>query len=119
MNFSLQKQRQAEEQERLRKIQEALEEERKQKEEEERKVREEEENRRKLVFNFIIHLLIRLSIKKSNTIHLFQRKIEIEAKRKMEELERKRQEEEDLRAAVALQVGVADLKQFYCVSNGI
>lgn len=32
------------------------------------------------------------------------RKIEMEAKRKMEELERKRQEDEDLRAAVALQV---------------
>lgn len=29
----------------------------------------------------------------------------MEAKRKMEELERKRQEDEDLRAAVALQVG--------------
>lgn len=43
----LQKQRQAEEQERLRKIQEALEAERKQKDEEERKACEEEENRRK------------------------------------------------------------------------
>lgn len=32
------------------------------------------------------------------------RKVEMEAKRKMEELERKRQEDEDLRAAVALQV---------------
>lgn len=42
-----QKQRQAEEQERLRKIQEALETERRQKEEEERKSREEEENRKK------------------------------------------------------------------------
>lgn len=43
----LQKQRQAEEQDRLRKIQEALEAERKQKEDEERKAGEEEENRRK------------------------------------------------------------------------
>lgn len=43
----LQKQRQAEEQERLRKIQEALEAERKQKDEEERKACEEVENRRK------------------------------------------------------------------------
>jgi len=73
----LQKQRQAEEQERLRKIQEALEAERREKEEEQRRIREDEENRRK--------------------------KIEIETKRKLEELERKRQEDEDLRAAVALQ----------------
>lgn len=43
----LQQQRQAEEQERLRKIQKALESDRKQKEEEERKACEEEENRRK------------------------------------------------------------------------
>lgn len=46
-NCCPQRQRQAEEQDRLRKIQEALELERKQKEEEERKIREEEENRRK------------------------------------------------------------------------
>lgn len=45
--FCLQKQRQAEEQERLRKIQEALELERKQKEDEERKIREDEANRKK------------------------------------------------------------------------
>lgn len=32
------------------------------------------------------------------------RKVEMETKRKMEEIERKRQEDEDLRAAVALQV---------------
>lgn len=43
----LQKQRQAEEQERLRKIQEALEADRRQKEDEERRIREDEENRRK------------------------------------------------------------------------
>lgn len=35
---------------------------------------------------------------------IFYRKIEMEAKRKLEEVERKRQEDEDLRAAVALQV---------------
>lgn len=34
----------------------------------------------------------------------FYRKVEMETKRKMEEIERKRQEDEDLRAAVALQV---------------
>lgn len=38
----------------------------------------------------------------------------MEAKRKMEELERKRQEDEDLRAAVALQVL---LFSNYCVAN--
>lgn len=32
------------------------------------------------------------------------RKVEIEQKRKLEEMERRRQEQEDLRAAVALQV---------------
>lgn len=47
-----QRQRQAEEQDRLRKIQEALELERKQKEAEERTIREEEENRRKYVTLF-------------------------------------------------------------------
>lgn len=50
----LQKQRQAEEQNRLRKIQEALEAERKQKELEELKIREEEENRRKYGFTISI-----------------------------------------------------------------
>lgn len=35
---------------------------------------------------------------------IFYRKVEMETKRKMEEIERKRQEDEDLRAAVALQV---------------
>ncbi|XP_031632480.1 myosin heavy chain 95F isoform X3 [Contarinia nasturtii] len=77
LQSELKMQRQAEEQDRLRKIQEALELERKQKQEEDRRIREDEENRRK--------------------------KVEIESKRKMEELERKRQEDEDLRAAVALQ----------------
>lgn len=37
-------------------------------------------------------------------MHFFNRKVEMETKRKMEEIERRRQEDEDLRAAVALQV---------------
>lgn len=49
LKAELQKQRQAEEQERLRKIQDALEMERRQKAEEERRVKEEEENRKKSV----------------------------------------------------------------------
>lgn len=49
IHVKLQEQRNAEEQERLRKIQAALEAERKAKEEDERRVREEEETRRKLV----------------------------------------------------------------------
>lgn len=73
-------------------------------------MREDEENRRKLVdfvlvlflFCFIINLLADVLICFS---FYSSRKIEMEAKRKMEELERKRQEDEDLRAAVALQVG--------------
>ena len=81
LNVELKKQRQAEEQDRLRKIQESLEMERRQKEEEERQAREDEENRRK--------------------------KAEIETKRKLEEIERKRQEEEDRKAAEALQVSQA------------
>lgn len=47
LKAELQKQRQAEEQERLRKIQDALEQERRQKADEERRVMEEEENRKK------------------------------------------------------------------------
>lgn len=70
-------QKNAEEQERLRKIQEEMEKEKKRKEEEERKKREEEENRRK--------------------------KIEMEARRKAEEEERRRQDEEDKKIAAALQ----------------
>ncbi|XP_069688950.1 myosin heavy chain 95F isoform X3 [Periplaneta americana] len=73
----VQQQKNAEEQERLRKIQEEMEREKKRKEEEERKKREEEENRRK--------------------------KIEMEARRKAEEEERRRQEEQDKKAAAALQ----------------
>lgn len=45
----LQKQRQAEEQERLRKIQESIEMERKQKADEEKRIKEEEETRKRLV----------------------------------------------------------------------
>ncbi|XP_015589785.1 myosin heavy chain 95F isoform X2 [Cephus cinctus] len=67
----------AEEQERLRKIQQEMEGERRRKEEEERKKREEEDNRRK--------------------------KIEMETRRKAEEEQRRRQEEEDKKTAAALQ----------------
>ncbi|XP_018568271.1 myosin heavy chain 95F isoform X2 [Anoplophora glabripennis] len=73
----LQEQKNAEEQERLRKIQEELERQKRLKEEEERKQREEEENRRK--------------------------KAEIEARRKLEEEERKKQEEADRKLALELQ----------------
>lgn len=68
----------AEEQARLKKIQQELELEKKRKEEEERRKKEEEENRRK--------------------------KLDMEARRKIEEEQRKKQEEEDQKAAVALQV---------------
>ncbi|XP_055588992.1 myosin heavy chain 95F isoform X2 [Uranotaenia lowii] len=77
IHIKLQEQRNAEEQERLRKIQAALEAERKAKEEEERRLREEEENRKK--------------------------KAEIETRRKEDEARRLRQEEEDRKAALALQ----------------
>ncbi|XP_049304890.1 myosin heavy chain 95F isoform X2 [Bactrocera dorsalis] len=77
LNTKLKEQKQAEEQERLRKIQEALEAERRAKEEEERKKLEDEENKRL--------------------------KAEMESRRKAEELQRLRQEEEDRRAALALQ----------------
>ncbi|KRT78215.1 Myosin head, partial [Oryctes borbonicus] len=70
-------QKNAEEQERLRKIQEEIEKERKRKEEEERRKREEEEDRRK--------------------------KAEMEARRKKEEEERKKQEEAERKAALELQ----------------
>ncbi|XP_055716099.1 myosin heavy chain 95F isoform X1 [Phlebotomus papatasi] len=78
----LQEQKNAEEQERLRKIQMALEAERKAKEEEERKRREEEENRKK--------------------------KAEMEAKRKAEEAARLRQEELDRKTAEALQAQLCE-----------
>ncbi|TMW48172.1 hypothetical protein DOY81_006742 [Sarcophaga bullata] len=77
LNTKLKEQQQAEEQERLRKIQEALEAERRAKEEEERRLREEEENKRL--------------------------KAEMEARRKAEEIQRLKQEEEDRKAALALQ----------------
>jgi len=77
----VQDQKNAEEQERLRKIQEEMEKEKKHKEEEERKKREQEENRRK--------------------------KIEMEARRKAEEEERRRQDEEDKKLAAALQAQLA------------
>ncbi|XP_058443591.1 myosin heavy chain 95F isoform X2 [Malaya genurostris] len=77
IHIKLQEQRNAEEQERLRKIQAAFEAERKAKEAEERLLREEEENRRK--------------------------KAEMEARRKEEEIRRLKQEEEDRKAALALQ----------------
>uniref|UniRef100_A0A1B6GYM3 Unconventional myosin-VI n=1 Tax=Cuerna arida TaxID=1464854 RepID=A0A1B6GYM3_9HEMI len=73
----LEAQKNAEEQERLRKIQLEMENQKKQKEEEERRNREEEENKRK--------------------------KVEIEARRKQEEEIRRRQEEEDKRTAKVLQ----------------
>lgn len=50
LNGKLKEQQQAEEQERLRRIQEALEAERRAKEEEEQRLREEVENKRLLVF---------------------------------------------------------------------
>ncbi|KAF5299207.1 hypothetical protein FQA39_LY02380 [Lamprigera yunnana] len=77
LNKKLLDQKNAEEQERLRKIQEEMERERKRKEEEEQRLREEEENRRK--------------------------KAEMEARRKKEEEERKKQEEADKKAALELQ----------------
>ncbi|XP_044259519.1 myosin heavy chain 95F isoform X2 [Tribolium madens] len=70
-------QKNAEEQARLRKIQEEMEREKKRKEEEERRLKEEEENRKK--------------------------KAEMEARRKKEEEERKRQEETDRKTAELLQ----------------
>jgi myosin-6 len=73
----VQDQKNAEEQARLRKIQEEMEREKKRKEEEERKLREEEENRKK--------------------------KAEMEARRKKEEEERKKQEEADRKTAELLQ----------------
>lgn len=72
------REKQAEEQARLRKIQQELELENKQKEEEERRKKEEEEHRKK--------------------------KLEMEARRKIEEQQRRKQEEEDQKTAVALQV---------------
>ncbi|XP_050720790.1 unconventional myosin-VI-like isoform X3 [Eriocheir sinensis] len=77
----LTQQKNAEEQERLRRIQDEMERKRRQEEEEERKRKEEEENRRK--------------------------KSELEARRKQEEQERLLQEEEDRRAAEALQAQMA------------
>lgn len=90
LNKKLQEQRSAEEQERLRKIQLALEAERRAKEEEERLKREEEDNRKK--------------------------KAEMEQRRKQEEVERLRQEEEDRKAALVLQVSYKSLMQMleYC-----
>ncbi|KAF5307261.1 hypothetical protein FQR65_LT06977 [Abscondita terminalis] len=73
----VQDQKNAEEQERLRKIQEEMEREKKRKEEEERRLREEEENRRK--------------------------KAEMEVRRKQEEEQRRKQEEAEKKAALALQ----------------
>ncbi|KAJ8946394.1 hypothetical protein NQ318_011800, partial [Aromia moschata] len=81
----LQEQKNAEEQERLRKIQEELERQKRLKEEEERKQREEEEMRKK--------------------------KAEIEARRKIEEEERKRQEEADRKMAMELQAQQEKLAQ--------
>jgi myosin VI len=81
MQFAgFQEQRNAEEQERLRKMQAEMEAVRRAKEEEERRLREEEETRRK--------------------------KAEMETRRKQEEAERLRQEEEDRRTAQALQVEI-------------
>ncbi|XP_055853454.1 myosin heavy chain 95F isoform X2 [Episyrphus balteatus] len=77
LNSKLEEQKQAEEQERLRKIQEALEAARRAKEEEERRNREDEENKKL--------------------------KTEMESRRKAEEIQRLKQEEEDRRAALSLQ----------------
>lgn len=43
----------------------------------------------------------------------------MESKRKMEELERKRQEDEDLRAAVALQVLYSTQHEIHCQNSTI
>ncbi|XP_037884641.1 myosin heavy chain 95F isoform X2 [Glossina fuscipes] len=77
LNTKLKEQKQAEEQERLRRIQEALEAERRAKEEEELRKREEQETKRI--------------------------KAEMETRRKAQEVERVQQEEEDRKAALALQ----------------
>lgn len=77
LHKKLTQQKNAEEQERIRRIQEEMESERQKKEEEERKRREDEEIRKK--------------------------KSEMELRRKQEEEERRKQEEEDQRAAEALQ----------------
>ncbi|KAL8606769.1 Unconventional myosin-VI [Nucella lapillus] len=77
----LEQQKEAEEQDRLRKIQEEMERERKRKEDEERKRREEDEQRKL--------------------------KAEMEMKRKKEEETRKKQEVEDKKAAVVLQTELA------------
>ncbi|XP_034117336.1 myosin heavy chain 95F isoform X1 [Drosophila nasuta] len=77
LNTKLKEQQQAEEQERLRKIQEALEAERRAKEAEEQRLREEAENKRL--------------------------KVEMETRRKLAEAQRLKQEEEDRRAALSLQ----------------
>uniref|UniRef100_A0A1B0C2W7 Myosin motor domain-containing protein n=1 Tax=Glossina palpalis gambiensis TaxID=67801 RepID=A0A1B0C2W7_9MUSC len=77
LNTKLKEQKQAEEQERLRRIQEALEAERRAKEEEELRKREEQETKRI--------------------------KAEMETRRKAQEVERVQQEEEDRKAAMALQ----------------
>lgn len=81
----LMQQKNAEEQARLRKIQEQMEQEKRLKEEEEKKKREEEENRRL--------------------------KAEMEVKRKQEEELRRRQEEQDKKVAEALQVELAKTQQ--------
>ncbi|XP_069956344.1 unconventional myosin-VI isoform X2 [Cherax quadricarinatus] len=81
LHKKLTQQKNAEEQERIRRIQEEMERERKKKEEEERKRREEEEIRKK--------------------------KSEMEARRKQEEVLRRKQEEEDRKAAEALQIQLA------------
>ncbi|KAG7159253.1 Unconventional myosin-VI-like, partial [Homarus americanus] len=81
LHKKLLQQKNAEEQERLRHIQEEMERERKKKEEEERRRREDEDIRKK--------------------------KAEMELRRKHEEELRQKQEEEDRRAAVALQVQLA------------
>lgn len=107
LKAELQKQRQAEEQERLRKIQESLEQERRQKAEEERRVKEEEDNRKKFVHNspnicysifipFVFFCFVLVN----------NRKAEIEAKRKLEEQERKRLEDADRKAALDLQAQI-------------
>lgn len=90
---------QEEEQERLRKIQQALEAERHQKELEERRIREEEEYKR-LYVNYLYILMFTLDV----YVNCFYcRKAEMEARRKQEEAERLKQEEEDRRSALALQ----------------
>lgn len=73
---------------------------------EELKLREEEENRRKYEIAPNVELIALHSTLSKNRVFFptIHRRVEMEQNRKLEEMERRRQEDEDLRAAVALQV---------------